>query len=352
MKGSAIGALVAKDLLLFARNRFFAFITVLGLVFYVLIYFLLPRTVDETIDFAVYADPMPPALEQIFAEGGVDLVVMGSEAALRRAILDGDVAAGMVLPADLLPRLRAGERPVVQVYLAADTPPEVRGVYQILVEGLALALSGNRIQIDAHEEVLGPDMSGEQIAPRDRMLPLLAIFLLLMEMLGLSSLLAEEIQTGTIRALLITPLTTADLFLAKGITGVATALAQAVILMAVTGALARAPLLILLTLLLGAVLATAVGFLIAAVGKDMMSVLGWGIPAIILLSVPAFGVMFPGTVTAWAQVLPSYYLVDTVHRVLNMAATWGQVWPNLLILFGFDLALLAAGILALKRRFT
>ncbi len=345
MRWRAIGALVGKDLLLFSRSRFFALITVLGLVAYVLVYFLLPRDVDETIEFAVYADPMPPALERIFAEGGVELVTMESEAALRQAILDGDVMAGMVLPADLLAQIAAGGRPVVHVYLSAESPPEMRDIYHVLVEGLALALSGNRIRIHAEEEILGPDMSGEQIAPRDRMVPLLVVFALMMEMMSLSSLLAEEIQVGTIRALLITPLSTLDFFVGKGIMGVGLAFIEAALLMAFIGGLARAPLLILVALLLGAVLATAIGFLIASVARDMMSVLAWSIPMIIMLAVPPFGVLFPGTVTGWAKAIPSYYLTSALYQVI------GEAWPSLLVLLAFDLLLLGAGVFALKRRF-
>jgi len=60
--------------------------------------------------------------------------------------------------------------------------------------------------------------------------------------------------------------------------------------------------------------------------------------------------MFPGAVTGWVKVIPSYYLVDTVHRVANFGAGWGDVWLNLLILLGCDLALTWIGIIALRRK--
>jgi len=141
-----------------------------------------------------------------------------------------------------------------------------------------------------------------------------------------------------------------DLFTAKGITGVSLAFVQAALFMAIIDGMSRQPLIILATLLLGAVLVTGIGFIIAALSKGFMSVMAWGMVTLIPLFIPAFGIMFPGAVTGWVKVIPSYYLVDTVHRVANFGAGWGDVWLNLLILLGFDLVIAWIGIIALGRK--
>ena len=102
---------------------------------------------------------------------------------------------------------------------------------------------------------------------------------------------------------------------------------------------------------LGAVLVTGIGFVLASLGRDMMSVMGWGILAILILSVPAFGVMFPGTVSSWARFIPSYYLLDTIYQASSLGAGWVDLWPNLLMLLGFDVTFVTLGIVALRRRF-
>jgi ABC-2 type transport system permease protein len=79
--------------------------------------------------------------------------------------------------------------------------------------------------------------------------------------------------------------------------------------------------------------------------------MAWGIVIFIILFIPTFGVMFPGAVTGWVRGIPSYYLVDTVHLTANFGAGWGDIWQNLLILLGFDLALVWIGIMALRRKF-
>ena len=96
---------------------------------------------------------------------------------------------------------------------------------------------------------------------------------------------------------------------------------------------------------------TGASFIIAALSKSFMSVLGWGMVTLIILFIPTFGIMFPGAVTGWVKAIPSHYLVDTVHRASNFGAGWGDVWYNLVVLLGVDLILAWIGIMALRRRF-
>ncbi len=348
---SRIATLVAKDLNLYFKNRFFALITVLSLVFFIATYFLLPRAMDETLTFGIYAPVMPPALAQTLADEGVILASQPSEDALKAAVAAGDFQAGIVLPPDMTAQIAAGARPQVRLYLTAELPAEFRAMYQVFVRELAFLIGGRPLAIETQAEVLGPDMAGRQIAPRQRMLPLLAVFILLMETLGLASLISAEVEAGTLAALLVTPVRVPDLFLSKGLVGAGLAFGQAVLLMAITGGLARQPLLILATLLLGAVLVTGLAFLIASVARDLMSVIGYGVLGLILLAIPAMAVALPGLISGWVRVLPSHYLVDTVHRVVNFGAGWGEIGLNLVVLAGFAAVIVALGMAALRRRF-
>lgn len=347
MTARIISTVVAKDFDLYFRNRFFAFITVLGLVFYIATYFLMPRTVDEEFSMAVYAPVMPPAL----AEEGVVLGSQPSEEALRAVVAEGRYQVGVVLPPDMTEQIAAGRRPRVQLYFTGELPPEFHDVYVMFVRELAFLIGGEPLNIETQAEVLGPDMAGQQIPPRDRMLPLLAVFVLMMETLGMASLISGEVETGTLRALMVTPLTVPAMFLGKLVTGTGLAFAQAVLLMAITGGLARQPLLMLVALLLGSVMVTGLAFLVASVARDFMSVIGWGMLVILLLVIPGLSVMLPGLVTGWIRLLPSYYLVDTVHRVINFGAGWAEVGSSLAILAAFSAAFVGLGVVALRRRF-
>jgi ABC-2 type transport system permease protein len=344
-----ISALVSKDISLFSRNRFFAPVTILGLVVYLIIYFVMPRSVDESLDIGVYAPVIPPVFTQV-QEEGLKIEVAESEEALKEAVTDGQYVAGIVLPGDIMEKLMSGQKARIHVYFASDVPQEIKDTLKVVVRELAFQQTGRALDIEVSEVVLGPDMIGKQIPQRDRLRPLFAILLVMVETLGLANLLSEEIERRTIHALLVTPVTVKNLFTAKGITGVGLAFIQAVLFMAIVGGMNRQPLIILVTLLLGAVLVTAVSFIIAALGKDMMSVMAWGIIILVILFIPSVGVIFPGSVTDWVKVIPSYYLVDTVHRASNFGSGWNAIWHNLLILVGFNIALIWIGIIALKRK--
>jgi hypothetical protein len=98
-----------------------------------------------------------------------------------------------------------------------------------------------------------------------------------------------------------------------------------------------------LLLLLGSLLVTGLGFLIASVAHDLMSVMGWGIVAIVAMSLPAFSVLLPGLTTGWVRAIPSYYLVDAMNQVLNYGAGWAEVSGHLLALALFAALFLALG---------
>jgi len=345
-----IAALVAKDLSLFFRNKFFGLMTALGLVLYIVIYFVMPSSVNETLQVGLYAEVVPPAFEQVAREGLV-FEEVESEDALVEAVTDGQYAVGVALPPDILDLFASRERPQITVYSTADTPAEVTDAVEVVIRELAYLQVGEPLAVDISAEVLGPDMLGQQIPIRDRMRPLLAVFLVLFEMIGLAGLITDEVQQGTGRALLVTPMRVPDLFAAKGLLGIGLAFGQAALFMAVIGGLNSQPFIILTALLLGAVLVTGFAFLIASLSRDMMSSLGWGMLILIIFIIPAFGILFPGTVSGWAKVIPSYYLADTVHQASAFAAGWSDVSLNLLVLLGVDLAVVVAGVAALGRRF-
>lgn len=351
MNWNAIFPLVAKDLKLFFRNGFFTFITVLGLAAYIGVYLAMPRSVDETINLGLYSATLPAEISEMMEVEAEPLWRAPSETDLRQAVLDREISAGIALPEALLAQIRAGERPTVTIYLPSDAPEEMHEMMTVMAEAFVLALSGAPLNVEVHEEILGPDMVGQQIPLQDRMLPLFAIFVLMMETLGLASLIGQEIQSRTINALLVTPMRVVDFITSKGIISMVMTFSQAALLILIIGGFRQAPLIVAVSLLLGALLVTGIGFLMGAAGKDFLSVLGYGIPAIILLSIPAIGIAFPGLLTGWVRIVPSHYLAETLHQVVNFNAGWRQVGMNLIILLAIDIALLSLGVLVLRRKF-
>jgi len=343
-------ALVQKDISLYFKNRFFALITVIGLVFYSGVFFLMPKSVEENLPVGWYAPSLPEAFTTRLQGEGLELTLYSSEEALRTAVLDGDEPIGIALPEDFGSQLARGEAPRAVLYLRSDLADELRGAALLLMEELGFMLAGQPLNIEIEEVVLGQDMAGQQIAPRQRMLPILVVLILMMEAMGLAALVSAEIETGTLRALLVTDLTVVGLFVSKGVTGILMAFFQVLLLLVITGGLQQEPVLILTVLLLGAFLVTGISFLIAAASRDLMSVFGWGMLAMIGLAIPSFNLLLPGLATDWIKGIPSYYLVDTIHQVMNFGAGWEQARTNLLVLLAFSAFFFGLGIVTLRRK--
>lgn len=349
MNWRIIGTLIAKDFSLFFRKKFFTAMTIFGFIIYLVLYFIMPSSVNESFKIGLYAPVPLPVFAQL-PEEGVEIDMVESEEALKEAVIDGKYVAGVALPADIMEKFNAGEKPTISLYFTADVPDEAKDSVKLMIQELAYMQTGQPLSIELTGEILGPDTIGQPVPPRDRLRPLLAVFILMVEMLGLANLITEEVEGRTIQALLVTPMSVPGLFIAKGITGTGLAFGQSLLFMALVGGMSGQPLLILVTLLLGAVMVTGAAFLISSASKDFMSVLGWSIPALIILIVPTFSILFPGAVTGWVKVIPSYYLVDTVHRAANFGSGWGDLGLNLLILLGFCLVITWLGIAVLRRK--
>jgi ABC-2 type transport system permease protein len=351
MNPRIIGTLMLKDLRLYFSNQFFTVITILGLVAYIGFFFLMPVRVEDELELGIYFSPMPAELEELLEEDEVNFILTDSDTALQKFIQEGDIPAGYSFPDGSLERIVAGEQVPVHLYFSPEIPEEFKEIYAVILDEFAFVLSGQEVDIETTEIILGPDMAGEQIPPRQKMLPLLTVFVLGMEILGLASLISEEVEAGTLQALLVTPVRVDGLFVAKGMFGTVFALLQTTLLMGITGGLDQKPLLILTVLLLGSALITGISFFIASFGRDMLSVMGWGMLAIILLAIPTFSIIFPGMANTWVKIIPSYYLADTTYRTINFAAGWSDAIPNLVALFAFTIAFMALGVIVLRRKF-
>ena len=117
MNWRVVKALVAKDMALFIRNRLFAVVSVLGIVAYVAIYFVMPSSVDETLEIGLVAPGLPPFSEQLHGEQGLSIATFDSEEALKDAVVSGQYPAGVVLPQDFQARLVSGSRVRIHAFL-------------------------------------------------------------------------------------------------------------------------------------------------------------------------------------------------------------------------------------------
>jgi len=353
-----VTAIVSKDLRLFARDRFYAFVSVLGLVAYALLFWLLPATVDETIPIGVHLPAGGELISEALAaqaEEGLDVTVYDTAGSLTDAVAEGELQAGLDLPAGFVEDVVGGEATTVRVIMAGDAPEQVRAVLTGGVREIAFALAGEQPPVvfpDVDEMVIGGDGVDGPVPLREQFRPLLVFLMLMTEMLALASLVAAELVQGTVSAVLVTPTRVADLLAAKTLLGTTLASGQALVLAAVTGTLAHAPGVVVVALLLGGLLVTGFGLIAGAVGRDFMTIVFWSMLFLIPLAIPAFSVLFPGTPAGWVQAIPTYGLVEALLAVTVRGQGWSEAWQHLATLAAWCVVAFGAGALVLGRRVT
>ena len=379
-----IGAIVRKDIGEYVRDRLWAFLTVFVLVFVVLIFWVLPNEVDESIDVGIAGLPDPAAvaaqeageeglalvpfatasdLEDViagdataFRAGGETFVIpAGSDAAEPDGAVTADVRIGLAFPADFFSATSSGAQTEVTVFVDRGVPEEVKGAMTGLVREVAFIVAGSDLPVtppSATETyvVLGEDRVGNQATARDAFRPIFVFLILLMELFVMASLIAKEIQDRTVTAVLVTPATIGDVLAAKGIAGALSGMAQAVIVLIAIDALGTNPALVLTLMLLGSIMVAGTAMIAGSVGKDFMSTLFYGMAFMVPLMIPAFGALFPGTPSLWIRALPSYPLVDGLVAVSTFGDGWADTLPELTALLFWCVALFALGWVVLKRK--
>lgn len=349
-----ITAIVRKDFQAFLRDRLYVFLSILGLVAYVVIFWVLPDTVDETITVGATGGGIEGLLAQAAGAGesGFDVVAYPSRSELEEAVAagDDDLAVGLAFPDRFFEEIAAGDSVSVAVIATADVAPELREAMESFVEEAALAISGSPPPVELQEEILGVDRAGEQVSLRERFRPLLAFLVLMIEMLSLAGLLASEMQSRTVTAVITTPARLSDFLIAKIVFGSLLAFSQVVLLLLAIRSLGTQPVLLLTLVLLGSLLVTAFALIAGSYGKDFISVMFFSLIFIIPMMIPAFALLFPGSASVWVQAIPTYGLVQGITDVTSYGAGWGETLPNLGLMAVWTAAAFAVGLGILSRK--
>jgi ABC-2 type transport system permease protein len=356
-RAGIVAAIVRKDFKEFLRDRFYVFISIFGLIMYVAIYWVLPSSVDETIDIGVHGADLGSVLAIGAGEDqGLAITEFDSGTDLEQAVLgegNDKVAVGLDFSSDFFAAVRAGEPATVRVLVTADVPVEYRDAMTAFVKELAYGIAGETppvTQLSEQLVVLGEDRAGDQVSLQERMGPMFVFFLLLVETFALGTLVASEIQNRTVTAVLATPARMGDFLAAKAVLGTLLTFSQALLLAVLIGVVGASPAALIVALLLGSVLVTGVGLIAGSTGKDFVGLVFWSMAFMIPLMVPAFAVLFPGTAALWVRVLPTYGLVETIIRASAFGDGITDVAGLLLVLAAWCAVTFGVGLAVLRRK--
>ena len=361
-------AIVLKDLREFSRDRLWMILTPISLIFMIVLFLVLPDTLNESITLGIYPSHLAESFSLLIDAGenefqGLEVIGFDDEDQLEAAVLDssGEISMGIALPVDFIESLMSGSGGTVSVYVSESVPQEMRlalasGVREIAYAVQSIYSGENPLSAlpvtlpDLQSSILGEDMAGRQVPLRDRIRPILVIMILLIEALALAGLVSVEIEHRTASALLVTPARVGDFLAAKCITGTILAVSQAFLFLLATGGYSFDWLLVSFLILLGAGMASAVGMLSGTGGRDFMGTMFLGTIFVIPLMIPALSIMFPGTPSVIIRLLPSYGLVKAMYGVLADGMGWSFAASHIRTTILWNIFLLGSAFFLLRRR--
>lgn len=344
MRNPTFLTLTLKDLKIFFKDKFFSMITLLGLVFYIALFFIMPKNVNDKISLAMFVNgPFDKAFSSLERED-INIVKANSLDELKKLVTDKSVLAGYEF------NINSETKSVdVKIYTLSSVEPELKDALVYIAKEMIYTQLGYGLSIKSENKILGEDLAGKQIPPQKRIIPVFAFFIIVTETLGIANLIADEIERKTIYALLVTKATIRDIFLGKSIAGLLTTLVPSLLFIIVTVKFSHF-FSIFLILLLGSLFSISIGFLIGSIGKDIMSVIAWGALILIVLLLPSFNVMAPGSLTSWVKIIPAYYFIVPLHRVINFSEPLSNLTLDMLILFAETVVFFIASFAILRRR--
>lgn len=265
------------------------------------------------------------------------------------AIENGRLDMGIVLPEGFDSAVIQGSGVEIKAYISGESLAENRVILGVAIADLVRELAGQESPVVVEITALGDE---ESLPWSDRLLPLVVLMAVYLGGLFLpaTSVISEK-ERKTMQALLVTPTTAADVFVAKGLAGVVLSLVMGTVILLLNQVFGVEPVLLILVLILGAVMAAEVGLLCGVYLKDVTSLFTiWKVGGV-LLFVPALVYMFPQIPEWVARVFPTYYLVQPIVALALEGAGWRQIGGDVVVLIVVD-ALLGMALLLLLRKTT
>lgn len=348
MNISRIYLIIMKDLREFSRDRLWMILSPLSLLMFAGLIHLLPENPVEIISVGVF-----PASYSNFSSvsdfAGGEIVGFESREALSISVLEGDELLLGVAFSD------SGSS--VELFLSSSATHVQRRAAESAMRELSIALSALALGENPLDglPVRTPHLQNlfagnEAISLRDKFKPLLFVVVLLVEALAIAGLISVEIENRTATALIATTATIWDLLLAKIITGILLGSIQVLLFLVITGGLSSSLWALAVIIFLGAWMASSVGMISGAAGRDFMGTLFLGLALIVPLLVPALALLFSGTPGGFLRLIPSYGLVMSVSSVFNRGSNVVEIAPFLVELLMWNSILTYVGMYVLKRK--
>jgi ABC-2 type transport system permease protein len=346
-------AIAQKDIVDAIRNTYILFSLVLPVGMSLLFAVILPDGKGKPLDVIVYDPGQSRLVSQLQGNPALRLVPVDSESEVAKQVKDL-VVGGLAIPAGFDAAVADKTTPSLPVsYNGGRSAVEIVALRQALEEALR-AMAGQSLPAKlALTDVTGGADALEGFNLSSYYLVLLLVLgLTMVGVFVLPTILVEEKERNTLRAILTSPASYADVVLGKALVGLLYALLVSGILMAANNGFSGNVPVTLMAVVLGSLLMVQIGLLMGAVFQTSMQVNTWSSIIMLLLLLPSMFNMPPRPpepLATIARLIPTSYLAHAVTLSIGGQATLESVGLDLVIMAACTVVAFLLVVLALRR---
>ncbi len=340
MNVSRLISMARKDVVLTTRESFFLFMVIIPIVISIVLTYALATMGTSTPSVGVFGEG--ELVDMLEEEPSIKVSIFLSEESLRKAVLEGEYDAGLIIPKDS--DIAAGALPTLLIS-GKSLLNERLTIGATLVEAFR--------ESAGHEEVVTIEtklVGTEEFSIKERIVPFILVYAVMIAAMILSASLIEEREYKTLNAVLVTPITPLEVILAKSLYGLFLGLVLGILILVLNSSLTGGIHLILFFLILGTLFGVGIGLMAGVVMKDItdlisrMKLLGF------FFMIPALIILFPQIPQWLAKFFPTYYFLHPLLVITQEGATWSDVWWEAVVMIIIDVVVLYATSRVLRKR--
>ncbi len=337
MNFGAMLTILRKDLAVGPRSPLLAWGLLLPILWTVLLQGVFGSLFDTRPRLGVVDEGTSALTEALMGSSDLDVRLVGDGETLLQLVRGHDLDAGLLLAPGFDESVRAGELPLLPLYVSGDSLASDRVLVSMTTLDVLRAVEGRTSPVTV--SLVGAGEGPEQ-SLIERLLPLVVLVALLVAGMFIPAFsLVEERERNTLDALLATPARLADVLVAKAVLGFVLGLVVAVATLALNGALVGQPPALLASLLVGALMAAITGLLFGTLAKDSTTLFTLAKSINILLVAPVLFYLFPDWPQWIARIFPTYWFLDPIVAVTGRGAGLSEVGGHLLVALAWCVAL-------------
>ncbi len=341
-----IWKVLRKDLALGPRSPFFLYAVILPFAFTLIFQVAFGSLFEPAPRLGIVDDGSSEITAAIKDMEGIELTLLDDADELRDQVEANDLDAGLVLPTGIDEAIRNGDQPPLQFFIGGESYASNRIILSVTAIDVVREVQGDVAPVNV--DIVNFGEAGLPISVR--LVPLIMFYALVMAgVFTPGSSIVEEKENGTLMAMLVSPVKSSEVLVAKWMLGMILATIMSIVTLLLNSAMGSRPFEVLVVVIMAAALTSVIGLLVGVVSKDSTMLFGLIKGTGILLFAPVVFYIFPEWPQWIAKIFPLYWIIEPIWQVSVMGESITTVWFEMGIALAITVALLPIVIMLAKR---